>query len=104
MGRATRDRRTVGHARSLGSRRIRHLDSRRATNLSSKTSAALLKKRELLVHRTLGGPPFLLTGPSDWSGTSFGTVDLDLVFTQEGPLNTFNLMNGIDPRARSGRT
>jgi hypothetical protein len=40
-------------------------------------------------------PPFLGTGPSDWSGTSFGTVELDLVFTQEGPFHTFNLMNGI---------
>lgn len=40
-------------------------------------------------------PPFLVTGPSDWSGTSFGTVELDLVFTQEGPFHTFNLMNGV---------
>jgi hypothetical protein len=31
-------------------------------------------------------------------------VDLDLVFTQEGPLNTFNIMNGIElpPPPRTG--
>ncbi len=40
-------------------------------------------------------PPFLISGPTGLGTDSAGSVAIELAFTQEGTIHTFNAMNGI---------